>query len=281
MLEPTSPSTPPPPRPTERPLDFFAASMWVIGAHIGFLWLAFLMIALRESASRDLVSQVMCQVIAYGLTLFLILRVHAPNTSIRQFVTWRRAHPAFFLLGGLLGLASAPPAAWILGQLHRAFPSADSASGIAEIFQQAGTLERVGMGLAVVVLGPLAEELIFRGAIFGPLLRYRPRPRVVIVFTSMLFAVVHLDPLRMAPIFLVGLLLGVCRYASRSVLPGYMLHMCFNAIPIASMALSEDLPEPGAPAEVIDPTLALAGLFVAAACTAAIVTLGRRQASSD
>ena len=255
--------------------------MWVIGAHIGFLWLAFLMIAVRESASRDLVSQVMCQVIAYGLTLFLILRVHAPNNSIRQFVSWRRVHPAFFLLGGLLGLAAAPPAAWILGLLQRAFPSTDSASAIVDIFQQAGTLERVGMGFAVVVLGPLAEELIFRGAIFGPLLRYRPRPRVVIVFTAMLFAVVHLDPLRVAPIFLVGLLLGVCRYASGSVLPSCMLHMCFNAIPIASMALIDDLPEPGAPAETIDPVLALAGLIIAAGCTAAILALGRRQTSSD
>jgi membrane protease YdiL (CAAX protease family) len=254
--------------------------MWVMGAHLGFLWLALAIMSVREAASRDLVSQLLCQVVAYGLTLFLMLRVHGPDTAIRAFIAWRPTRPGFVLLAAVMGLAAAAPAAWLLTQLEHAFPSAEPVFGFIELFQAASTGERVAIGLGVVVVGPLAEELIFRGAIFGPLLRYRRQPGSVIVFTAALFAVVHHDPKRMAPIFLVGLLLGVCRVASRSLLPSVALHLCFNVIPIAGLVLSDDVPQANSAGDEVDPWFALGGLLVVIACVGMTIALQQRQPSS-
>jgi membrane protease YdiL (CAAX protease family) len=51
----------------------------------------------------------------------------------------------------------------------------------------------VGLVLCTVVLGPLAEELLFRGLIFGKFLRHA-RPAVAALFSSVLFGAFHSSP---------------------------------------------------------------------------------------
>jgi hypothetical protein len=123
---------------------------------------------------------------------------------------------------------------------------------------------RAGLVLAVVVAGPLAEEVIFRGAMFSFVRRYaldgpafsltsilrraisvedperastRPEPVArrwqweVIGATSIAFVLVHLEPRRFAPLFLAALVLGWIRARSASLLASFALHAAFNATP--------------------------------------------------
>ncbi|MBX6365131.1 MAG: CPBP family intramembrane metalloprotease [Gemmatimonadetes bacterium] len=100
-------------------------------------------------------------------------------------------------------------------------------------------LSRPGAGLQVlllvVTLGPLLEELFFRGYIQRPLERAVGAPVAIAVSTT-LFALAHfLRPLPL-PQLALGLLTGYAAYATRSIWPGFVVHLSYNAVTILGAA---------------------------------------------
>ena len=87
------------------------------------------------------------------------------------------------------------------------------------------------MGYFVVgLLAPLAEEMVFRGAILRSLLRWKSNPWVGIVISAILFAVIHMNPAQMPHAFLVGLLLGWMYWRTDSIVPGVVYHWVNNTV---------------------------------------------------
>ncbi len=83
--------------------------------------------------------------------------------------------------------------------------------------------------LAVCFLGPAAEELIFRGFGFG-FLQPRIGTALTIAVTAAVWAVLHYS-YSWAVIFVIlvdGILLGLVRWRTRSVLPPIVMHMLYN-----------------------------------------------------
>lgn len=91
--------------------------------------------------------------------------------------------------------------------------------------------------LLVAGLVPVVEESFFRGMVY-PLLRYQGGPLLAILVSGFLFAVVHLNPagegweifLLMPGLLIPGVLLGLLREWSGSVLPCILLHSLQNAL---------------------------------------------------
>ena len=84
--------------------------------------------------------------------------------------------------------------------------------------------------LIVGVLTPLAEELFFRGALMGwMMLRRFPRWSVILL-PALLFAIMHLNPVGILPIFFLALLLGYLRWVTGSLWPSVALHMFNNLL---------------------------------------------------
>ena len=85
--------------------------------------------------------------------------------------------------------------------------------------------------LAIGILAPIAEELVFRGAVLRALLRWnRTNHWVSIGFSALAFALVHANPAQMPHAFLTGLLLGWLYYRSGSIIPGVAFHWVNNSI---------------------------------------------------
>jgi membrane protease YdiL (CAAX protease family) len=228
---PAYPSQPPPPADESiRPMTYMGAALWATGIHIAFLWIDTAVVAVREGASRDLVAHIICQVAAYAFGLFLLLRVHGPHTSIRRFVGMRATNPMLVVLGALLGLAVTGPAHAIFDAIEARWPQEEGAVDLVELFFEVGRGQQALIVVGMVLLGPFVEELVYRGALFGTL-RQGKRPHAVVLVTAVFFSLIHLEPRRMPPIFLVGLLLGYLRHASGSLLPAIALHTAFNAVP--------------------------------------------------
>ena len=82
----------------------------------------------------------------------------------------------------------------------------------------------------VGLLAPLAEELVFRGAVLRALLRWKSNPGVGIVISALLFALIHANPVQMPHAFLVGLLLGWMYYRTDSIVPGVVFHWVNNTV---------------------------------------------------
>lgn len=101
-----------------------------------------------------------------------------------------------------------------------------------------------GLGAVVfvssVVVGPIVEEVIFRGFLFrAPNLdRSVYSTFIVLIITSAIFSAAHINytqPTTFIIIFLTGLVLGIARVASGGLMLPIALHMCTNAIVFKGM----------------------------------------------
>ena len=83
--------------------------------------------------------------------------------------------------------------------------------------------------LAVGILGPIAEELIFRGWFFGILVK-RVGAALTIAATAVGWALLHYSyPWAVIGVIVVdGLLLGLARWRTRSVFPPIVMHVLYN-----------------------------------------------------
>ena len=130
---------------------------------------------------------------------------------------------------------------------------------ILEGFRQARA--SIGWGvLAVVIVPAILEEFFFRGLLFNALKR-RGGPLVTIGATALLFGVTHvvlggaLGLERFVPSLILGLILGAVCWASGSLWPSMVLHVCHNTI-----LLIVGISEPGATKEIPPLWLLLGGI---------------------
>ena len=95
--------------------------------------------------------------------------------------------------------------------------------------------------LWVAAIGPVLEELMFRGLVLHVLLR-RYSPWVAIVISSTLFAAIHLNPWQIPGAFGGGLLLGWIVVKTRSLWPSVICHALFNGLHYLWQLLAMDIP---------------------------------------
>ena len=95
--------------------------------------------------------------------------------------------------------------------------------------------------VVVCVLGPLTEEIVFRGYVQGAL-REASGPWVAIVGTAVLFGLVH-GPLYAAPIGLLGVLFGWLRERCDSLGPAVVAHGMHNGATVLLVVLWPGLVE--------------------------------------
>ena len=82
---------------------------------------------------------------------------------------------------------------------------------------------------AIGLLGPFAEELLFRGLIYG-YVDGRFGARAAWAISSVLFALAHAEPAHVALVFPIGVLLGWVRMRSASLWPCVLAHMINNIV---------------------------------------------------
>jgi len=218
----------------ERPMSYLGAAGFSFATTFLFFFLLSIVIAARPAAENDLVSKFGCQVVATLLGLFLILRIYAPDKSIRDFLGLRWTNLGFFPLAALLGAAVQVPANALYDLITRRFPTAEGHDEALYEEISGGTPKRIAIFVILALAGPMLEEVFFRGALFRPL-RKGYESLGVVFATSLFFAASHLEWQMMLPIGLVGLSLGVLRSASGSLFPGFVMHGVFNGITLYSL----------------------------------------------
>jgi membrane protease YdiL (CAAX protease family) len=89
-----------------------------------------------------------------------------------------------------------------------------------------GPILVAGSFLMICVGAPLSEEIVFRGAIFGGLLKWGFWPAAVI--SGFLFSAVHLDPGSLIPFWIVGIGLAWLYWSRGSLWDAIICHAMFN-----------------------------------------------------
>lgn len=111
----------------------------------------------------------------------------------------------------------------------------------------AGAVTRIALTVVVVSIGPLVEELLFRGLLLSALLRHL-REGWAILASALLFGLVHLPDLKwlwyaVPNLVLVGAVLAWLRLRARSLWPAVLAHACNNLL--GMLALFVALHHPG------------------------------------
>jgi membrane protease YdiL (CAAX protease family) len=132
------------------------------------------------------------------------------------------------------GLLLSLVAGWMLLPITELAGLKDSSQEVVKQFESANGIEVPLFALGVVLLAPLAEELLFRGALLRGLLRRTDPTRAVFV-SALAFALVHvlLDPetIYYVPAFLLlGLVSGWRATKTGNLSQSVMLHVGFNLL---------------------------------------------------
>jgi len=205
-------------------MSFFAAAMWSISSVAALdFFLALVVVAAGQSAGLDLVSRVLCEAAAFMSTLFLLTMVHERERPLSDVLALRRAPIALLLLAGLFGLALQ-----VAVVIYDRYPlPQDQIDLLHQLFDVGSLQKRVALVVAGGLVGPMVEELLFRGGIFRGLRRLHGAASTVLGI-SFFFALAHREPRNFLPDFLGGLAMGYVRWASGSLWPAIWLHAAFN-----------------------------------------------------
>ena len=93
----------------------------------------------------------------------------------------------------------------------------------------ASQFEYVLAFISLVIVAPFAEEVLFRGYLFGKLQKYTS-VWLSILITSLLFAVVHFQWNVGIDVFVLSIVLCLLRIVSGSLWPAILLHMVKNGV---------------------------------------------------
>jgi sodium transport system permease protein len=155
----------------------------------------------------------------------------------RRTLAFRRPPVAAVAAAVLLGAT-----AWLFagGVVSRLLPPPESLTRAMQRLIQLGD-DPMPLWVVWLVLGltpGICEELFFRGLIFSGMRRLGAWPAVLV--TALLFGLAHASIYRLLPTFILGVLLGVLRWRSGSVLPGIAMHATNNGL-IGTLAQRPDL----------------------------------------
>jgi len=177
-----------------------------------------------------------------GLAITLVIAVSTPvqvgllmlfaqrtGASAAEYLGWtmpRRSEVGFGIAAVVAVIVGANLVSWLVGRgLVTQFQS-----DIFRTASDAGFGAQVLLWLAVVVATPIGEETLFRGFLFRGWLKEPRDVWPVIVVTSLVWALVHVqyDWYVTGQVFMFGLLLGWMRWATGSTLLTILLHGLIN-----------------------------------------------------
>lgn len=94
--------------------------------------------------------------------------------------------------------------------------------------------------LSVAVVGPVAEELTFRGGLMGGLMKNGYSAKTAILASALIFGLIHANPVQIVFAGIVGLLLGWAYWRTGSLLPSILMHVANNSFSVLMYYISEN-----------------------------------------
>ena len=93
---------------------------------------------------------------------------------------------------------------------------------------------------SISILAPLLEEVLFRGAIQGYLMRHFKKPWVAIIISALIFGIYHMNPVQVVYATHLGIVLGWIYYRTGNLLSVIVGHILNNSMATFSMLFLSD-----------------------------------------
>ncbi len=140
--------------------------------------------------------------------------------------------------------ASKMSVGWGLMALVAAFSGAFAGDLLVEITNMPNFIEDTMMEqlsysfwgiLTVAIVGPIAEELVFREGVCGYLARNGAKPWKAIWVSAVLFGIIHMNPAQVVVAMIIGIILGVIYIKTGNVVLTSIIHILNNSIALIQM----------------------------------------------
>lgn len=140
--------------------------------------------------------------------------------------------------------ASKTSVGWVLMALVAAFSGAFAGDLLVEITNMPNFIEDTMMEqlsysfwgiLTVAIVGPIAEELVFREGVCGYLARNGAKPWKAIWVSAVLFGIIHMNPAQVVVAMIIGFILGVIYIKTGNVVLTSIIHILNNSIALIQM----------------------------------------------
>lgn len=89
--------------------------------------------------------------------------------------------------------------------------------------------------LAIAVIGPIVEELVFRAGVLGYLVRNGMDSRLAIAISAIVFGLIHFNPAQIPAATIIGVLLGILYVKSHSIVLTSIVHILNNGLAVIEM----------------------------------------------
>lgn len=203
-------------------LFIFIGIQLVGGAIVNTAW------TLLSDSKDTTTAQLVTTTVVIGIvTMVVFLAARWAELSPR----WLRTRPWIVLAWSVIAaLGALIPSAWIQEQMP------DLPNFMENEFDM--ILSNRWGYLAIGLLAPLSEEIVFRGAILRALLSKpflagkseHTNAWIAISISALFFALIHFNPVQMPHAFVIGLLLGWMYWRTGSILPGVAYHWANNSV---------------------------------------------------
>jgi uncharacterized protein len=260
------------------------SGLWVIVFNVAAAGLIAVVVLARDgSDGYDSLQQVLTQPLVMGVTAalqtggLLALAIGLLAVSRRDLVqglALRRVGLVGLAGSLVIGLVAGFWAGWVAELLPRLAPALDSDifDVLAEAMTEGPLASRLLFYAVIVLVAPVAEELIFRGFLWD-VLEDSWGPWAAWGLTSLAFAGYHLVPLHVIAILSTGWLIGWLRLATGSIWPCIFAHFLNNLLSVVLLlALGDSEWTPGW-------IVAVAALVTCVLTGVAVSVLGRSGAA--
>lgn len=209
---------------------------------------------------EKLVTMLMIPAQLTGQILMLVYLWKAGYIS-KERTTWSPVSPIYLFLCCVAMIASNTVVSALSDQLK----------WLPDIMEQSFDILRSGWGglIAIAVVGPVFEELLFRGAITKILLK-QYNPTVAVLISALFFGVFHINPAQIIPAFLLGILLAWTYVRTQSLIPCMLMHILNNTM---ALWLTKKYPDAKYMDQIMDSNTYLITVSVAAFVLIVIVGL--------
>ena len=192
--------------------------------------------AIRPESERDLVTITACYALAHFAVLFVAVRVHEPESSLREVMGLRRVGVVPALAALALGAGVYPALARVDDFFSSRFPTDEKSVEVLDALTATPTISaRVVLVLAFCVALPASGEVFFRGFVFRSLRRGR-NAGLAAAATTAFFVLSRFDPRAMGSLLCLGAALAFIRTRTGSSLASFFAHAAFYAVPLLPLA---------------------------------------------
>ncbi len=210
----------------------------------------------------------------FAFLLPALIATAGSNLRVAAYLRLAPARPAAVALGALAGGAGYLLAGAVMAATQRLLPREwVRAFDLGRLFE-GPAWERVALSALAALLAPVCEEIAFRGYVQTSLLQ-RWSPRRAIAVAALLFAVMHLDPVRFPALVVLGATFGWLAWRAGSIWPAVAAHAANNGV-AAGLVLAG-----GAPPHEPPPLPDLVAPFALGAAALALLLAAYRAATPN